>query len=79
MSAIRQLHDIATQLSANPLIAAITAHPGMGQNLNSADVDTIMRVVASIEAARIEVPQRYQHDTGDGRAVYGGTDHETIA
>lgn len=58
---VAALHDIAIRLNANPLIAAIDAHPGMGQNLNPADVDTVMRVIASIEAARIEVPTRYEH------------------
>lgn len=60
-SPLRDLHDIATRLNANPLIAAIDAHPGMGQRLTDQDVDAIMRVIASIETARIEVPQRYQH------------------
>jgi hypothetical protein len=58
---IAALQAAADALSANPLIAAITTHHGMGEHLNAQDVDTVMRVVASIEAARIEVPQRYQH------------------
>lgn len=54
-AALRDLHDIAIRLNANPLIAAIDAHNGMGQHLTAQDVDTVMRVIASIEAARIEV------------------------
>lgn len=59
-SPLRDLRDIATRLNANPLIAAIDSHPGMGQRLTDQDVDTVMRVIASIEAARIEVPTRYE-------------------
>ena len=69
-TALRDLHDLAIHLNANPLITAIDGHPGMGMQLAPADVDTVLRVIASIEAARIEVP---------GRGVYGGPDHETIA
>jgi len=72
-SPVRQLHDIATQLNANPLIAAIDAHPGMGQNLTAQDVDTVMRVIASIEAARIEVPTRYEQATANRAATQAGS------
>jgi hypothetical protein len=67
-SSVRDLHDIAIRLNANPLIAAIDAHPGMGQHLNAQDVDTVMRVIASIEAARIEVPTRYERAQAEQHA-----------
>lgn len=71
-SPIAALQAAAVQLGANPLIAAIAARPGMGQNLNGADVDTVMRVIASIEAARIEVPARYEQASGARAAMQDG-------
>lgn len=55
-SPIAALQAATDALSGNALIAAITSHPGMGQRLNDRDIDAVMRVIASIEAARIEVP-----------------------
>jgi hypothetical protein len=71
-SPVAALHDIAIRLNANPLITAIDAHPGMGQNLTAQDVDTVLRVIASIEAARIEVPTRYEQATANRAAAQDG-------
>lgn len=63
------LGEIVAQLAGNPLIAAITSHPGMGQHLGDRDIDTVMRVIASIEAARIEVPTRYEQAAANRAAL----------
>lgn len=57
LHAILTAHDA---LNGNPLITAILTHPGMGQRLSDRDIDAVMRVIASIEAAHIEAPGRAQ-------------------
>ena len=69
LAALRSATDAIT---ANPLIHAITTHPGMGHRLTDADIDAVLRVIASIESARIEVPTRYEQAAANRAAMQDG-------
>lgn len=58
-SVITPLRAIADAIEVNPLAARLL-ETGVGQHLSDVDVETVWRAAVAIEAARREVPARYE-------------------